>query len=407
MRGKSTREGSFRKRLILLFVTLFHLGALLFVFSINDWFLEEGPVKPDEVVVNNEEELNKEVEKNKDESPQVEEQAENESDKVSALTDVHIPIQYPFSKEVSEKYSFIGEDTMRTERNNVVHAVSKIFLKNEEEEVENLSRKERMDKIKEVSDQVFSEVKNVLTSNERKGEGLEKGEEFSDEQLENVVQEELNELGQDGGVASAEKKEEVDVVDEVGKIDFTEYEADLMKNYGVKEGEKIPLLSLEDYGDEDTYKKGLRFYGYQRLVARPKQFFVEGKPFYFVFKGAKIEMINKEYPYHGVFPAALQKDCDLFYKLVEDSQYVDLLSVEYQIFYAPDEKSDMVRPMLLVNEQKRIMSNLPYSVTEVESMIGSFKKVKNSYRFIIEFLLMNGGKIIPVVGPERSAREGV
>lgn len=99
-------------------------------------------------------------------------------------------------------------------------------------------------------------------------------------------------------------------------FDFEKYGKNLVEIAGLKEGESMPILEL----DESNYKEGLRFYGYQ-LVARPQP--LPKEPYYFAFNNTEIKFIKGKSPYIGTFYPAEQADKLLFERVLSKSAYND------------------------------------------------------------------------------------
>ncbi len=177
-------------------------------------------------------------------------------------------------------------------------------------------------------------------------------------------------------------------------FDFTEYTTSLFKNYGIREGEKAPLLLIDDHNKSRLYKKGLEFYGY-RLIARP---LVKPRdPYYFVINNSGTQLMQETCPYAGVFPSVLQEDRKLFERLLLHPQFREFSKNQHQIFYAPIDTR-----MLNVIEckQKLILRSMNLDIKQVSRMIGTFKKLDSSYLLIIETVVTIDGKRINVRDPD-------
>ncbi|MBT6227115.1 MAG: hypothetical protein HOI47_10700 [Candidatus Scalindua sp.] len=187
------------------------------------------------------------------------------------------------------------------------------------------------------------------------------------------------------------------VVKEPSKIvkdfDFRKYRANLINNYKVRKGEKIPLLFIDDHGKSKLYKQGLSFYGYQ-LIATPKV--KSGKPYYFVINNSGMERIDKAWPY-GSCPSALREDRNLFRKLLSQPQFAGIPNGQYELFYAP---LDTRMIALLESKLKLIIDENSVTVNEISRIIGSFKEIGGSYILIIETVIMIDEKRLYVRDPD-------
>jgi hypothetical protein len=180
------------------------------------------------------------------------------------------------------------------------------------------------------------------------------------------------------------------------EFDNDEYEEELLSQYGVEDGEKMPVLLIDN--DKQTYKEGLAFYGFDVLIARPLTPFVDDK-FYYVITDYSIDMVKQEFPFNGVFQQALPED---------DRKFMSLLAMsgsksndydgEYQIFYSPSLETGA--HMTLLSKQKMILCRNGITSEEVASMTGSFTKVGKSYIIIIKSIKTYDGRDITVIDPD-------
>lgn len=177
------------------------------------------------------------------------------------------------------------------------------------------------------------------------------------------------------------------------KFDFSKYKNNLIKNYKVREGEKIPLLLIDDHNQRGLYKQGLSFYGYQ-LIAKPEV--KSGKPYYFVINNSGMERIDEAWPY-GNCPPALREDRNLFRKLLSQPQFAEISNMEYELFYAP---LDTRMIAILESKLKLIIESIRLDVGDISQMTGTFKKIENSYILIIESIVTIDGRYMKVNDPD-------
>ena len=170
-------------------------------------------------------------------------------------------------------------------------------------------------------------------------------------------------------------------------FDFEKYVKNLVEIAGLKEGEKIPVLEL----DESNYKEGLSFYGYQ-LVARPQP--LPKEPYYFAFNDTEIKFVKGKSPYIGTFYPAVQADKLLFERLLSQSAYNELAKdTQFQLFYAP---MNAEKERLLKCKTKTVLSSFQGDVSEVVKIHGKFIKVGDAYILIVESLQKSNGEIIHI-----------
>lgn len=347
---KDTKKTSNRKTLILAFVVILHACGLLFIAHVNDWFGMKTPYVQEE-------------------KPRLQEkEIENE-------------------KKIREKKT-------RDDVKNQMMAVNKIYLprqrfskKQMEKNIENIDRKSESP----------IERKEHLASKEQPLPGnVEKTEKKAPEKLvrpagikpENVVSKNV-EKSISKQVSLSAKKETTKK-----KFDFTDYTMNLINNYGIRDGEQIPLLLIDDHNERRLYKKGLEFYGY-RLIARPR---VRPRyPYYFVINNSGIQLLQETCPYVGVFPSVLQEDRKLFERLLLHPQFGEFSKNQHQMFYAP---MDTLMLNVIACKQKLILESMDLDIKNVSSMIGTFKKLDSSYILIIESVVTVHGQHKKVFDPD-------
>ncbi|MCR4288644.1 MAG: hypothetical protein NUV86_00060 [Candidatus Scalindua sp.] len=179
----------------------------------------------------------------------------------------------------------------------------------------------------------------------------------------------------------------------VKNFDFRKYRANLINNYKVRKGERVPLLFIDDHGKSKLYKQGLSFYGYQ-LIARPEV--KSGKPYYFIINNSGMERIDKAWPY-GSFPSALLEDRNLFRNLLSQPQFAGIPNCRYELFYAP---LDTRMIAILESKLKLIIEENNVTANEISRMIGTFKEIEDSYILIIETVIMIDEKRLYVRDPD-------
>ena len=177
------------------------------------------------------------------------------------------------------------------------------------------------------------------------------------------------------------------------EFDFTDYTTNLISNYGIREGEEVPVLFIDDHNKSGLYKEGLAFYGYQ-LIAKPEV--KSEKPYYFLINNSGMERIDEAWPY-GNCPPALQKDRTLFRKLLYQPQFAEMLDRQYELFYAPIDTRMMAileSKLMLIIEEVRLATN------EISRIIGTFKEIGDSYILIIESIVTVKGELIDIDDPD-------
>lgn len=175
------------------------------------------------------------------------------------------------------------------------------------------------------------------------------------------------------------------------KFDFKKYEKNLIEIAGLKEGERMPVLEL----DESNYKDGLSFYGYQ-LVARPQP--LPKEPYYFIVNNSGIKLVNAKCPYIGTFPPALREDINRFQDLLLISPYNELAKdVQFQVFYAP---MNIQMERIVRCKLKTILNSVQEDMGNVIKIQGKFKRLDTAYILIIESFQKISGEIVNVNDPD-------
>ena len=170
-------------------------------------------------------------------------------------------------------------------------------------------------------------------------------------------------------------------------FDFKEYGKNLVEIAGLKEGESMPVLEL----DESNYKEGLSFYGCQ-LIARPQP--LPKEPYYFAFNNKEIKFAKGKSPYIGTFYPAEQADKLLFERLLSQSAYNELAKdTQFQLFYVP---IDAEKERLLRCKIKTVLTAYQGDVSEVVKIHGKFRKVGDAYILIVESFQKANGEIVNI-----------
>lgn len=203
----------------------------------------------------------------------------------------------------------------------------------------------------------------------------------------------FNALRQEGFRLSQEKRERLNdnAVKPVEKFNFESYSKRLVEMAGLEEGDRIPLLVL----DEQLYKEGLSFYGY-KLVARPKP--LPKEPYYFIINKSEIKLVCGKCPYIGTFPPATQQDNLLFQNLLSQSVYSEMAKdIQLQLFYCP---TDIRMEQIIKSKLKIILNGFQKNLGEVAKIQGKFQRVDNVYILIIESFQKIDGEVINVIDPD-------
>jgi ribosomal protein L20A (L18A) len=355
---KDTQKTSSRKTLILAFVVVLHACGLLFITHVNNWF----PMK--------EHGADKEREKTMSDDIKTEKKGTNMKEK----NDIK-------EQSITTNKIYLPEQIHLQD-----HDVEKDKNVASEPEVQITEELEMGSRKQQISEEIEIEQVKVIAPEEPVMQ--------TEIKEDNIVQEKMKEstLKRTSLPEKTElTKEETGTVND---FNFTEYTKNLIKNYGVREGEKIPLLLIDDHNESRLYKKGLEFYGY-RLISRP---LVKPKdPYYFVIGSSGIQLMQETCPYAGAFPSVLQEDQNLFEELLHQPQFKELSKNQHQMFYAPIDT-----PMLNVIEckQKLILENMNLDIEQVSRMVGTFKKAGSSYILIIETIVTIDGKRLNVRDPD-------
>lgn len=180
------------------------------------------------------------------------------------------------------------------------------------------------------------------------------------------------------------------------KFNFEKYGKNLIEIAGLKEGERMPVLEL----DESNYKEGLGFYGYQ-LVARPEP--LPKEPYYFAFNNTEIKFIKGKFPYIGSYYPAVQTDKLLFERLLSQSAYDELTKdTQFQLFYVP---MNAENGRLLRCKIKTVLSAYQGEGREIVKARGKFVKAGDAYILIVESLQKTNGEIVLINDSDNSTAE--
>jgi len=351
---KNTKKTSGRKTLILAFVVILHACGLLFIAHVNDWFpMKEHDVKKEETVRND----------IKTEEKEADMKAKNDIKEQALTTNkIYLPEQILIQDHDVEKFKNVNSEPESpiNEKLDMISGKQPLPVENEDTKIVTPEEPEMQSEIKQ---------ENVIRKD------IEK------HALEHATLPERTKLAR-----------EIPSID--NNFDFTKYTTSLIKNYGIQEGEKIPLLLIDDHNESRLYKKGLEFYGY-RLIARP--LVKPENPYYFVINNSGMQLLQETCPYTGVFHSVLQEDSQLFERLMLQPQFRELSKNQHQMFYAPIDTR-----MLNVIEckQKLILESMDLDIKQVSRMIGTFKKLDSSYILIIESVVTIDGKRLNVRDPD-------
>ena len=353
---RNTQKPSSRKPFILALVVILHACGLLFIAHVNNWFpvREHAIDKEKEKTVNND---------TKTEEMEADMKAENDvKEQTLTANKIYLPEQMPLRDLDVEN------------------------LNNVNSEPENL--------INEEQDLPFSKDPLPIENNDTKVASSEKTEIQSEIIQEKVAQEEIEKHALEQAALPEKTRQVKEIIDVENNFDFTEYTTSLIKNHGKREGDKIPLLLIDDHNESRLYKNGLEFYCY-RLIARPKN--RPREPYYFVMNGSGIQLLKETCPYAGAFPSVLQEDRKLFEGLLQQPQYRELSMNQHQIFYAP---TDTTMLNVIESKQKMILEGIDLDIKNVSRMISTFKKLDSSYILIIESVETIDGRIMKVHDPD-------
>ena len=183
------------------------------------------------------------------------------------------------------------------------------------------------------------------------------------------------------------EKSSDNIANKAERFNFEKYGKNLVEIAGLKEGERMPVLEL----DESNYKEGLSFYGCQ-LIARPQP--LPKEPYYFAFNNKEIKFAKGKCPYIGTYYPAEQADKLLFERLLSQSAYNELAKdTQFTLFYAP---KDAEKEFLLRCKIKTVLSAFQGDASEIVKIHGKFRKVDDSYILIMESFQKINGEIIPI-----------
>jgi len=345
-----------RKRTIFKTVLLFHACGLLFIFYVNNWFgMRTSYVQAEKPQHQDEEIKNKTKIREKNVKDEVKK-------KMVAVNKIYLPRQKLSEKQIEKNVSDVDRKPGRLIERKEYLAFKEQPLPGEKTE----TKKNEVPEILAVQPEVKPE--NSVRSNVEKT--------ISEQKLSPAKNETLKKK------ADTEKR-----------FDFTDYTTNLISNYGVREGEKIPVLFIDDHNKSGLYKEGLAFYGYQ-LIAKPEV--KSGKPYYFLINNSGMERIDEAWPY-GNCPSALQEDRNLFRTLLYQPQFAEMTNQQYELFYAP---VDTRMIAILECKLNLIIKEVHLATNEISSMIGTFKEIGNSYILIIESIVTAKGKHISIDDPD-------
>jgi len=344
MSNEKVCGSSSRRKLITFVVVSLHMLLLLVVFVVNGWFVSiEG-----EKTVQNE---SKNEEKKKDSKVSKAKDAKSDED-----GDVKSFTFCASLERVTEK----GDEPFQEKPESSNHDEAVARRASVPESVKNKQKNHKREEVKE-------------TPLEAPVENTDKKDEFVDGANNKLVEQD----------------------NPLEEFNYDEYENDLLAKYGVEEGEDLPVIFFEN--DEETYKEGLKFYGYNDLVARPVEFY-DGEPFFYLIRDSAIERVEEEFPYNGVFPQALPEDEELFRKLLDLPDHVSESSDAYQLFYSPTLSTGAYKPLL--SKQKMIIESIGKTVDEISRMTGSFRRIRDSFIVIINNVITDEGERIVVDDPD-------
>ncbi|KHE90480.1 MAG: hypothetical protein SCABRO_03782 [Candidatus Scalindua brodae] len=344
-----------RKKTIFKMVLLFHACILLFVIYQNNWF---GMITPS---VREKPKLQeKEIEnKMKISETKVKDKVKKQ---MKAVNKIYLPRQ-----NVSEKQIEKHDDQIDVKQERPIERKEYLAFKEQSLPGRNAGKKEKeVPEILTVQPEVKPE--NSARNNVEKSISKQKLPPAKNETLKKKVETEK-------------------------RFDFTDYTTNLISNYRVREGEKVPVLFIDDHNKSGLYKEGLAFYGYQ-LIAKPEV--KSGKPYYFVINNSGMERIDEAWPY-GNCPPALQEDRDLFRKLLSQPQFAEMTNRQYELFYAPVDTRMMT---ILECKLKLIIEEVRLATNEISRMTGTFKEIGDSYILIIESIVTAKGEHIDIDDPD-------
>ena len=177
------------------------------------------------------------------------------------------------------------------------------------------------------------------------------------------------------------------------KFDFENYSRNLITIAGLKDGQNIPVLTL----DGNYYDKALKFYGHV-LVARPNP--LPKEPFYFIVNDSSISLVKVKSPFIGAYYPATQDNTLLFQRLLAQSSYSAIAkAAQYKLFYVP---KDVNKEVLVKCKVKTILDNYQVDSSDVLKIQGKFKRTDDAYILIIESFQKANGEIIKVTDPDNA-----
>lgn len=175
------------------------------------------------------------------------------------------------------------------------------------------------------------------------------------------------------------------------KFDFENYSRNLIAIAGLKNGERIPILTL----DGNYYEEGLKFYGFV-CVARPV--ILPAEPFFFIVNASSISLVKQKCPFIGsYYPATSQKNIQFQYLLSRSSYSEIAKDVEFQLIYAP---TDVNKELLVKSKVKSILDRYQVHLSDVLKIQGKFEKVGDGYILVIKSFLKANGEVVNVKDPD-------
>jgi hypothetical protein len=343
---KDTHKTSSRKTLILSLVVILHACGLLFIAHVNNWF----PVR--------EHAVDKEKEKTVNNDTKTEEmEAENDvKEQTLTANKIYLPEQMP-----------LQDQDVNSEPKSLINEEADLPFSRDPLPIENNNTK--------VASSLETEIQSEIIH-------------------ENIDRKDIEKHALEPGAIPELTLLAKETIDDDNDFDFTEYSTSLIKDYGKLEGEKTPLLLIDDHNKNELYKKGLEFYGY-RLIARPK--IRPREPYYFVINDSGIQLLQETCPYAGAFPSVHQEDRKIFKGLLQQPRFGELSKNQHQIFYAP---IDTQMLNVVESKQKLIIESMGLEINQVSRMVGTFKKVGSSYILIIESIRTVDGRFVKVRDPD-------
>jgi hypothetical protein len=349
-----------RKKSIFKMVLLFHACGLLFISYVNGWFGMRTPSVQEEKPLLQEKEI-------KNEKKIREKKVKDEVEKqITAVNKVYLP-----SQQVVEK-----------QEEKIIEDVNKRPDKKAESPIE---RKDHL---------AFKEQPLPVNAEKKEKAVPEIPAVQPEVKPENTVYNKVEKSTAKQISLPAKREMAKENVETEKRFDFTDYTSNLINNYGIRDGEQIPLLLIDDHDNNELYKEGLQFYGYQ-IIARPKV--RPERPYYFVINNLELVRIDEVCPYTGLFPSVLQEDHKLFKRLLYQPQFAEMPNLQYELFYAPLDTGMMA---ILECKLKLIVEEVRLTTNEISRMIGTFKEIGDSYILIIESIVTANGKRVNIDDPD-------